>query len=70
MDDLIKGIELGKTIEKKSKTKKIALTALAVVGTAAAIGGAAYAIYKLKNRNSFDFSDDFTEVYDEEYFEQ
>ena len=49
MDDLIKGVKIGKILTKddeKKETKKIVAIVLAVIAAVAAVAGAAYAIYR------------------------
>ena len=63
MDDLIKGVKIGKILTKddeKKETKKIVAIVLAVIAAVAAVAGAAYAIYRFVNRDYYDdFEDDF-----------
>mgnify|MGYP000276106596 CR=1 FL=1 len=62
MDDLIKGVKIGKILTKddeKKETKKIVAIVLAVIAAVAAVAGAAYAIYRFVNRDYYDdFEDD------------
>ena len=68
MDDLIKGVKIGKILTKddeKKETKKIVAIVLAVIAAVAA--GAAYAIYRFDNRDYYDdFEDDFEDLLEDE----
>ena len=70
MDDLIKGVKIGKILTKdneKKETKKIVAIVLAVIAAVAAVAGAAYAIYRFVNRDDFE---DLFEDEDEDDFEE
>ena len=70
MDDLIKGVKIGKILTKddeKKETKKIVAIVLAVIAAVAAVAGAAYAIYRFVNRDYYDdFEDDFEDLFEDE----
>ena len=69
MDEIMKGVKIGKLLgkdEKKETCKVIALV-VGVIATIAAIAGAAYAIYRFVNRDDYDdFEDDFDDLFDED----
>lgn len=70
MDDLLKGVKIGKVLgkeEKKNDVVKIVTIVLAVAGIIAAIAGIAYAIYQKCSDNYYDdFEDDFDDLFDED----
>jgi uncharacterized membrane protein AbrB (regulator of aidB expression) len=69
MDDLIKGVKIGKILTKddEKETKKIVAIVLAVIAAVAAVAGVAYAIYRFVNRDYYDdFEDDFEDLFEDE----
>ena len=61
---------LTKREEEKQDISRIVTCVLIVLGVLAAIGGAAYAIYRLMSRCDLeDFEDDFEDDFDDEFFE-
>lgn len=70
MDDLIKGVKIGKLLtkdEKKNETKKIIGIVLGIIAVIAAIAGGAYCIYKFVNRDYYDdFEDDFADLFEDD----
>ena len=63
MDELMKGVKIGKAIskdEKKSSTIKLLAVAIALLSALVAVSGIAYAIYLKKTDDYYDdFEDDF-----------
>lgn len=56
--------------EEKRDIGKIVTCVLIVLAVLAAIGGAAYAIYRLMSKDDLDdFEDDFEDDFDDEFFE-
>ncbi|MBE5957242.1 MAG: hypothetical protein E7254_00055 [Lachnospiraceae bacterium] len=70
MDELMKGVKLGKALskdEKKSDTIKILAIAIALLSALVAVSGIAYAIYLKKTDDYYDdFEDDFDDLFDED----
>lgn len=69
MDELIKGVKIGKLIQKdkQNETCKIFGIVLAVIATIVAIAGVAYAIHSFINRDYYDdFEDDYDDIFDED----
>ena len=70
MDELMKGVKLGKALskdEKKSDTIKILAIAIALISALVTISGIAYAIYLKKTDDYYDdFEDDFDDLFDED----
>ena len=61
---------LTKREEEKQDISRIVTCVLIVLGVLPAIGGAAYAIYRLMSRCDLeDFEDDFEDDFDDEFFE-
>lgn len=69
MDDLIKGVKIGKLLSKddKKETKKIIAIIIGAIAGIAAIAGTVYGIYKFVNRDYYDdFEDDFDDLFEED----
>mgnify|MGYP000926947330 CR=1 FL=1 len=70
MDELIKGVKIGKIIgkeEKKSDVVKIVGIVLGELAVVAAIAGAAYAIYNKITEDYYDdFEDDFDDLFEDD----
>jgi len=61
---------LTKREEEKKDISRIVICVLIVLGVLAAIGGTAYAIYRMMSKDDLeDFEDDFEDDFDDEFFE-
>ena len=70
MDDLIKGVKIGKILTKddeKKETKNIAPTDFAAIAALAAEARGAFLICRFVNRDYYDdFEDDFEDLFEDE----
>lgn len=71
MDELLKGVKIGKAIgrqEKKSDIVKMVMVAVGVVTTLLAIAAVIYTLYqRWEDNNCYeDFEDDFDDLFDED----
>lgn len=71
MDELLKGVKIGKAIgrqEKKSDIVKMVMVAVGVVTTLLAIAAVIYTLYQRWEDNHCyeDFEDDFDDLFDED----